>query len=64
MVVALITAGGVGKRFGGNIPKQFLSIDNKPIIVYTLEKFQNNVDIDGIIVACLDGWQDYLLDLK
>lgn len=64
MVVALITAGGVGKRFGGDIPKQFLSIGDKPILVYTLEKFQNNDNIDGIIVACLDGWQDYLIELK
>ena len=64
MVVALVTAGGVGKRFGGAIPKQFLSIDDKPILVYTLEKFQKNDKIDSIIVACLDGWQGYLIELK
>lgn len=64
MVVALITAGGVGKRFGSDVPKQFLCVDNKPILVYTLEKFQNNDNIDAIIVACLDGWQEYLIELK
>lgn len=64
MVIALITAGGVGKRFGSQTPKQFLTVNDKPILAYTLEKFQQNKNIDSIIVACLDGWQEYLMEFK
>ena len=64
MVVALVTAGGVGSRFNSQIPKQFLCINDKPILVYTLEKMEKNRNIDKIIVACLDGWEDYLYELK
>lgn len=60
MTVALITAAGVGSRFGTDVPKQFLTVYNKPIIIYTLEKFQNHPSIDEIIVICLDGWQPIL----
>lgn len=58
MNIALILAGGVDSAFQMDIPKQFVSVYNRPIIIYTLEKFQNHPDIDGIIVACLDGWQE------
>lgn len=64
MVVALITAGGKGTRFKSDIPKQFSEINNKPLLIYTLEKFQNNSNVDYIIVACLDEWKNYLLELK
>ena len=40
MNIALIKAGGVGQRMGAGIPKQFISIDGKPIIIYTLESFE------------------------
>ena len=54
MNVAILTAAGVGSRFGQDVPKQFLSIDDKPLIVYTMEKFQQHPDIDEIAVVCLE----------
>lgn len=61
MNYAIIFAGGVGRRMhNGALPKQFLELDNKPIIIYTLEKFENNDQIDGIVVVCVSGWEDYL----
>ena len=60
MNIALLTAGGIGSRMQQEIPKQFLHVDNKPIIVYTLEAFQNNPNIDAIIVAVLERWEDIL----
>lgn len=58
MNTALILAGGVDSRFKMDIPKQFVNVNNRPVIVYTLEIFQNHPDIDEIIVICLDGWQE------
>ena len=58
MNTALILAGGRDTRFKMDIPKQFVNVNNRPIIVYTLEIFQNHPDIDEIIVTCLDGWQE------
>lgn len=58
MNTALILAGGVDARFQMDIPKQFVNVNNRPIIVYTLEIFQKHPDIDEIIVTCLDGWQE------
>ena len=58
MNTALILAGGLGPRFHMDIPKQFVNVNNKPVIIYTLEIFQNHPDIDEIIVTCLDGWQE------
>ncbi len=55
-IVALLTAAGVGSRMHNSIPKQFLTVENKPIIIYTLEAFENHPSIDEIIVACLEGW--------
>ena len=58
--IALIIAGGSGKRMGQEIPKQFLTVDDKPIIIYTLENFEYNEYINEIIVVCIDGWHDVL----
>lgn len=60
MNIALITAGGKGTRVGQDIPKQFVSVKGKPIIIHTLEKFQKHPAIDAIVVVCLDGWRDVL----
>lgn len=60
MNIALIIAGGVGARMGQDIPKQFINVYDKPVILYTLEAFQNHPEIDGIEVVCLDGWHDVL----
>ena len=62
MIIALIKAGGVGSRMGAPVPKQFVTIQNKPIIIYTMEQFQNHPSIDGIVVICVEGWKDILLD--
>lgn len=58
MNVALLLAGGTDARFKMDIPKQFVNVNNRPIIVYTMEIFQKHPDIDEIIVICLDGWQE------
>ncbi len=57
MNIALLTAGGTGNRMGQDIPKQFMTIDNKPVIIYTMESFQRHPEIDGICVICLKGWE-------
>lgn len=58
--VALIIAGGSGNRMGQSIPKQFLTVNERPVIVYTLETFQKHPEIDSIAVVCIDGWQSVL----
>ena len=58
--IALIIAGGVGSRMGYNIPKQFINVYDKPIIIYTLETFQAHPQIDEIEVVCIEGWEDTL----
>lgn len=60
MNIALIIAGGNGQRMKQEIPKQFLNVNDKPVIVYTLEAFQKHPDIDEIAVVCIDGWHDIL----
>lgn len=58
MNVAIIIAGGSGRRMGQDIPKQFINVYNKPILIYTLEGFQKHPQIDAIEVVCIDGWHD------
>ena len=58
--IAIVLAGGSGHRMGQAVPKQFLHVYGKPVIVYTLERFQNHPLIDAIEVVCLDGWHDAL----
>ena len=60
MTIALLTAGGVGNRMGQDIPKQFMTINEKPVLIYTLEAFQNHKEIDAIAVVCLNGWEPML----
>ena len=61
MNYALIFAGGRGERMSTrSVPKQFLELHGKPIIIYTIEHFEDHPDIDGIVVVILDGWQEYL----
>lgn len=60
MNIALLTAGGTGSRMHQEIPKQFIHVNNKPIIIYTLEAFEKNPNIDAIIVAVLQGWDNIL----
>ena len=58
MNIAIILAGGIGTRMQRNIPKQFISVYDKPILFYTLEGFQKHPQIDLIEVVCVDGWHD------
>ena len=59
--LAVIFAGGAGYRMQSTSrPKQFLEYNGKPIIIYTLELFDNHPLIDGIIVACLKEWIPFL----
>lgn len=60
MNIALIIAGGRGNRMGQDVPKQFLNVYDKPVIIYTLEGFQRHPEIDGMAVVCLDGWEEIL----
>lgn len=64
MNIAVIFAGGTGQRMNiTSIPKQFLELYGKPIIVYTIEHFQKSSLIDGIIVVCIKDWIPYCLEL-
>ena len=60
MNIAMIIAGGKGARMNQDIPKQFLNIHDKPVIVYTMQAFQKHPEIDKMIVVCIDGWQEIL----
>lgn len=57
MNVAIIIAGGSGHRMGQDIPKQFINVYDKPILIYTLEGFQKHPMVDAIEVVCIEGWE-------
>ena len=57
MNTALIIAGGSGNRMHQDIPKQFLTVNEKPVIIYTLEVFQRHPAVDEIVVVCIEGWE-------
>lgn len=63
MNIAVILAGGVGSRVGAGMPKQFVKILDKPVIVYTIEAFQKHEDIDAIEVVCVKSHIDYMKEL-
>lgn len=58
MNVAIIIAGGSGHRMGQDLPKQFINVYDKPVLMYTLESFQKHPQIDAIEVVCIEGWSD------
>lgn len=65
MNIAVIFAGGSGTRMNAkDKPKQFLMVHGKPIIVHTIELFENHPEIDGIIVVCIEGWISYMEEMK
>lgn len=57
MNYAIIIAGGSGNRMGQDIPKQFINVYDKPVLIYTLEGFQRHPMIDAIEVVCIEGWE-------
>lgn len=61
MNVAMILAGGIGRRFGSAIPKQFIKVLDKPVIIYTLETFQRDRQIDAVEVVCIPEYRQPLL---
>ena len=63
MNIPIILAGGVGSRIGADKPKQFIEILGKPVLVYTIEAFQNHPEIDAIEVVCIKSHIDYLKKL-
>lgn len=58
MNTAIIIAGGSGQRTGQDIPKQFIHVYDKPVLIYTLEGFQRHPQVDAIGLVCIDGWHD------
>lgn len=58
MNVAIILAGGIGTRMKQDIPKQFINVYDKPVLMYTLESFEKHPQIDAIEVVCIDGWHE------
>ena len=58
--IALLTAAGTGTRMHQDIPKQFIHVDNKPVIIHTMEAFQKHPSIDAILVVTLDSWKEVL----
>ena len=56
MVIAILTAAGLGTRMNSEIPKQFMNVENKPIIIHTLEQFQNHPGIDAIVLVTIESW--------
>lgn len=58
--IALLIAGGSGSRMHQDIPKQFLTVNERPVIIYTLEAFQRHPEIDVIAVVCISGWEQVL----
>ena len=58
MTIAVIIAGGSGHRMRQDIPKQFINVFDKPVLIYTLESFQHHPQIDVIEIVCIDGWHD------
>jgi len=63
MNIAIILAGGVGSRVGADKPKQFVEVQGRPVIAYTIERLQHHPEIDAIEVVCLAEYLDYLRDL-
>ena len=63
MNVAIILAAGQGKRFGAEVPKQFVEVLGKPILAYTLAVFQKSPDIDAIQIVCQPEYKDRIIEI-
>lgn len=59
----ILLAGGIGKRMGADVPKQFIKVNGKPIIVYSIENFQKNEQVEKIVVVCVKEWSEYLKEI-
>ena len=63
MITAIILAGGSGLRMEREIPKQFIDVFGKPILAYTIERFEKHPSIDQIVVVCVRGWENYTREM-
>lgn len=63
MNIAIILAGGVGSRVGADVPKQFIDILGRPVLAYTIERFEQHPEVDAIEVVCRKGYEDELHEL-
>ena len=57
MTVVIVIAGGVGSRMGADIPKQFVLVDGKPVLFYTLDAFEQHPLVDAIELVLIEGWE-------
>ena len=64
MTIAIIIAGGMGSRMGADIPKQFVLVDGKPVLFYTLEAFERHPKVDAIELVLIDGWEKEVEEWK
>ena len=63
MNIAIILAGGCGKRMGSKTPKQFIKVQGRPILSYTIERFQNHAQVDAIEVVCRKGYEEEIVKM-
>lgn len=63
MNIAVILAGGTGTRVGAKMPKQFILFNDKPILAYTVDLFQQNPNIDAIEIVCHRDWIEYVTEM-
>ncbi len=63
MNIAIILAGGVGSRVGADRPKQFIEVLGKPVLAYTVEKFNNHPQIDAVEIVCVESHIEYLREM-
>jgi len=64
MNIAIILAGGVGNRFGADVPKQFVEVLGKPVLAYTIDVFEKHPQIDAVLVVCVKSYINYVWDMK
>ena len=60
MNIVLLLAGGIGSRFGAAVPKQFVEVAGRPVIMYTLARLEAVPVVDRVVVACIEGWETRL----
>lgn len=63
MNIAILLSGGSGKRFGSEIPKQYIMLGNRPVIAYSLDSLLNHKDIDGVIIVADSNWFDLINEI-
>ena len=57
MNTVVLLAGGMGSRMGQDIPKQFIHVNNIPVIIYTMLALENHPEVDAIQAVCIRGWE-------